>query len=40
MNVSVGFLTGMVTIALAVTVLAPIILLLLWLRDWHNGRLW
>jgi len=40
MNISVGFLTGMVSIALAVTVVTPIILLVLWLRDWHNGRLW
>lgn len=40
MNVSVGFLTGMVSIALAVTLLAPVVLLLLWVRDWRKGRLW
>lgn len=40
MTVSVGFLTLMVSIALGVTAVAPIILMLLWLRDWRAGRLW
>lgn len=40
MTVSVTFLGGMVSIALAVTALAPFVLLWLWLRDWLNGRLW
>lgn len=40
MTVSAGFLSGMVGIALAVTLLAPLVLLVLWLRDWRNGRLW
>ncbi|MFN2308313.1 MAG: hypothetical protein ABR553_01050 [Gammaproteobacteria bacterium] len=40
MTVSVSFLATMVTIALAITCTAPVILLLLWLRDWRAGRLW
>lgn len=40
MTVSVGFLTIMVSVALGVTVVAPIVLMLLWLRDWRKGRLW
>lgn len=40
MTVSVGFLEVMVGIALAVTLLAPALLVILWLRDWRKGRLW
>lgn len=40
MTVSVVFLTAMVSVALGVTLVAPIVLLLLWLRDWRKGRLW
>ncbi|MFZ5621431.1 MAG: hypothetical protein ACOY5W_10445 [Pseudomonadota bacterium] len=40
MTVSVGFLEVMVGIALAVTLLAPAVLVILWLRDWRKGRLW
>ncbi len=40
MTVSVSFLTTMVTIALAVTLVSPFVLLILWLRDWRKGKLW
>lgn len=40
MTVSAGFLAVMVSIALGVTVVAPVVLLVLWLRDWRAGRLW
>ena len=40
MTVSVDFLSWMVMIALAVTSVAPVVLILLWLRDWRAGRLW
>ena len=40
MTVSVGFFSLMVTIALGVTLVAPVVLLMMWLRDWRNGRLW
>lgn len=40
MSVSVGFLTIMVSVALGVTLVAPIALMLLWLRDWRKGKLW
>lgn len=40
MTVSVGFLEVMVGTALAVTLLAPAVLVILWLRDWRKGRLW
>lgn len=40
MTVSVGFLQVMVGVALAVTLLAPLVLVILWLRDWRMGRLW
>lgn len=40
MTVSVSFLSVMVSIALAVTVVAPIALLILWINDWKKGQLW
>lgn len=40
MIVSVTFLQIMVGAALAVTLLAPFVLLILWVRDWRAGRLW
>lgn len=40
MTVSAGFLQVMVGMALAVTLLAPLVLVILWLRDWRKGRLW
>ena len=40
MIVSSGFLSTMVGIALAITVIAPVILVILWIRDWIKGQLW
>lgn len=40
MTVSVMFLQVMVGGALAVTLLAPVVLVVLWVRDWRAGRLW
>lgn len=40
MTVSAGFLAVLVGIALAVTLLAPAVLVILWWRDWRKGRLW
>lgn len=40
MIVSAGFLGILVSIALAVTIIAPIILIVLWINDWKKGQLW
>ena len=40
MMISVSLLTLMVSIALAATMLTPVVLLLLWWRDWKRGQLW
>ena len=40
MIVSSGFLSVMVTIALTVTIIAPIVLIILWIKDWKKGQLW
>ncbi len=40
MTVPAGLLALLVGIALAVTVLAPLVLMMLWWRDWRTGRLW
>ncbi len=40
MIVSSGFLGFMVSIALAVTVIAPVVLIILWIKDWIKGQLW
>lgn len=40
MIASSGFLSVLVTIALAVTIVSPIILIVLWIRDWKKGQLW
>lgn len=40
MTITVGFLSTMVTIALAVTILAPVVLLWLWIKDMRRGQLW
>ena len=40
MMISVNFLATLVSIALAVTLVSPFILLILWFRDWRKGRLW
>lgn len=40
MIVSSGFLAIMISIALAVTIIAPIVLIILWIKDWKEGQLW
>ena len=40
MIVSTGFLSVMVTLALIMTAVAPIVLLLLWFKDIKRGELW
>lgn len=40
MSASVGFLSTLVGAALALTVLAPVLLLVLLYLDWKGGRLW
>lgn len=40
MIISSGFLAVMVTIALVVTMIAPVYLLFTWIRDWIKGQLW
>lgn len=40
MTVSAGSLAFMVGATSAITLLAPLLLVILWLRDWRNRRLW
>lgn len=40
MTASEGFLSTMVTGALALTIVAPITLIILLIVDWKKGRLW
>ena len=40
MIVSSGFLSVMVMLALLITVVAPIVLIILWFMDWKKGQLW
>ncbi len=40
MTASVEFLTGLVTLATIVVTIAPVVLLVLWIRDARGGRLW
>ncbi|MGD8783848.1 MAG: hypothetical protein PVF28_05450 [Thioalkalispiraceae bacterium] len=40
MIASVGFLSVIVLIAVAMTVVTPIILLLLWVKDWKSKEIW
>lgn len=40
MTISVTALSLLVGIALTVTVVSPLLLLLLFLRDWKQGDLW
>jgi hypothetical protein len=37
---SVGFLTVLVTAATIIATVAPIVLIVLWIRDARGGRLW
>ena len=40
MTISAGALGWLVSIATLVTVLAPIVLIIFWIRDLVKGRLW
>ncbi len=40
MIASVGFLRALVLLATIVATAAPIVLVMLFLRDWRRGRLW
>lgn len=40
MIASAVFLKVMVGIALVITIAAPVILIILWIRDWKKGQLW
>jgi len=40
MIISTGLLAALVTVALIVTAIAPIVLLYLWLKDLKRGELW
>lgn len=40
MIVSSGFLGVMVSFALIVTVVAPILLIVVWIKEWKKGQLW
>ena len=40
MIVSSTFLSVLVGIALTVTIAAPVILMVLWIKDWKKGQLW
>ena len=40
MIVSVTFLSTIVTIALAISAVAPVCLLVLFARDWRTGKIW
>jgi hypothetical protein len=40
MTISVTALTWLVGTATFITLLAPVILLIFWIRDWSKGRLW
>lgn len=40
MIASTGFLSVLVTVCLAVTAAAPVVLLIMLVRDWKKGNLW
>lgn len=40
MTASVGFLTVVISIAVAVTIVSPLILLGLWFKDWKSKKIW
>lgn len=40
MTASTGFLAFIVTAAVAVSTLTPLILIYLWIRDWIKKQLW
>jgi hypothetical protein len=40
MTISVTALSVLVSIATVITMLAPLVLVVLWIRDWLKGNLW
>jgi hypothetical protein len=40
MTVSASFLATIVSVALLITIIAPVALVLFWIKDWRNGKLW
>lgn len=40
MTLSSEFLATVVSIALCITTVAPVVLTLIWIRDWKDGKLW
>jgi hypothetical protein len=40
MIASVGFLSTIVTVAVAITVISPILLIILLILDWTKGKQW
>lgn len=40
MTISADMLATIVSIALLITIIAPVALVLFWIMDWRNGKLW
>ena len=40
MIISSGALGIIVSVALLITIVAPIALILIWIKDWKSGKLW
>jgi len=40
MTISAGMLAFVVSVALVVTIVAPIVLVVLWIKDVRKGELW
>lgn len=40
MTISADMLQVIVSVALLITIIAPVALLLFWIKDWRNGKLW
>ena len=40
MTASVGFLSFVISIAVVMTIVSPIILLIMWFKDWKSNKLW
>lgn len=40
MTISITALTWLVGTAVAITAMAPIVLIILWIKDWLTKRLW
>ena len=40
MTISATLLAVIVSVALLITIIAPVALVVFWIRDWRNGKLW